>query len=32
VGSHLLFRIPVLYLRALVVLMCLGMLTRWLLA
>lgn len=32
VGSHLLFRIPVLYLRALIVLMCLGMLTRWLLA
>jgi uncharacterized membrane protein YfcA len=31
-GSHLLFRIPVLYLRTLIVLMCLGMLTRWLLA
>lgn len=31
-GSHLLFRIPVLYLRLLVVLMCLGMLARWLLA
>ncbi|MGA0804972.1 MAG: TSUP family transporter [Pseudohongiellaceae bacterium] len=32
IGSHLLFRIPVLWLRGLVVLMCLGMLTRWLLA
>jgi len=31
VGSHLLFRIPLLYLRLLIVLMCLGMLTRWLL-
>lgn len=30
-GSHLLFRIPVLYLRVLIVLMCLGMLARWLL-
>jgi hypothetical protein len=32
IGSHLLFRIPVVYLRLLIVLMCLGMLTRWLLA
>lgn len=32
VGSHLLFRIPVLYLRVLIVLMCLGMLARWLLS
>ncbi len=32
VGAHLLFRIPVLYLRVLIVLMCLGMLTRWWLA
>jgi uncharacterized membrane protein YfcA len=32
VGSHLLFRIPVLYLRVLIVLMCLGMLLRWLLS
>lgn len=32
IGSHLLFRIPVLYLRLLIVLMCLGMLTRWLLS
>jgi uncharacterized membrane protein YfcA len=30
-GSHLLFRIPVLYLRLLIVLMCSGMLLRWLL-
>lgn len=29
-GAHLLFRIPVLYLRLLIVLMCLGMLARWL--
>lgn len=32
VGSHLLFRIRVLYLRVLIVLMCLGMLLRWLLS
>jgi uncharacterized membrane protein YfcA len=32
VGSHLLFRIPLLYLRLLIVLMCLGMLARWLLS
>lgn len=32
IGSHLLFRIPVLYLRMLIVLMCLGMLGRWLLS
>lgn len=31
-GSHLLFRIPVLYLRLLIVLMCAGMLARYLLA
>lgn len=32
IGSHLLFRLRVLYLRLLIVLMCVGMLARWLLA